>query len=148
MGITIEITLSNNVTTTCATTIYITSNGALYSGISVFVQLLVHIINNIFVSKFFFLCCIRNPTQAITILSGSLYSANVNLVKTTVHYMRLQSKLVPQITLLGHMQRPFTTRLTVGLLVVLVSLFNCSHKSLTFSFLTFSSFAIIEIQYW
>ena len=77
MGITIEITNSNNVTRTCKTTIYNTSNGALTSGISAFVQLLAQIINNIFASNFLLFCCIRNPKQAIKILSGALYSANV-----------------------------------------------------------------------
>ena len=52
MGITIEITISNNVTRTCATTIYNTANDALYIGISAFVHLLLQTINNIFDSYF------------------------------------------------------------------------------------------------
>ena len=44
MGITIEITTSNNDTRKCTTTIYNTANGALTSGISAFVQLLAQII--------------------------------------------------------------------------------------------------------
>ena len=44
MEITIEITTSNNVPRKCTTTIYITANGALTSGISAFVQLLAQII--------------------------------------------------------------------------------------------------------
>ena len=51
MGYTIEMTISINVTRTCATTIYNTANGALTSGISAYVQLLAQIIKNIFVSN-------------------------------------------------------------------------------------------------
>ena len=61
MGIRIEITTSNNVTRKFATTIYNTANGAFTGGISAFVELLAQIINNIFVSNFFFFCCICNP---------------------------------------------------------------------------------------
>ena len=50
MKLTIEITTSNNVTRKCTTTIYNTANGELTSGISVFFQLVVPIIINIFVS--------------------------------------------------------------------------------------------------
>ena len=60
--ITIDIIAANNVTSKCATTIYNTANGALTSGISVFVQLVAQIINNIFVSNFLHFCYIRNPT--------------------------------------------------------------------------------------
>ena len=84
MGITIESTKSNNVTRTCATTIYNTANGALTSAISAFVQLLAEKNNDIFVSNFLLFCCIRNRTQGITILSGALCTASVKLVKTNV----------------------------------------------------------------
>ena len=84
MGIRIEITISNNVTWKWATTIYNTAYGALTSGSSSYVQLLVQIIKNIFVFNFLLFCCIRNPTQAIAILSGALYSEYVKLVKATV----------------------------------------------------------------
>ena len=60
MGITIESTKSNNVTRTCATTIYNTANGALTSAISAFVQLLAEKNNDIFVSNFLLFCCIQN----------------------------------------------------------------------------------------
>ena len=94
MGITIEITTSNNVTRKCATTIYNTANGALTSGISAFVQLLPQIIKNIFVSNLLVFCCIQNPTQAITILSGALYSANVKLVKTNLLDMQITIEII------------------------------------------------------
>ena len=59
----------------------------------------------------------------------------------------LQSQSLAQITLLGSVQLPFTTLLTVHLLVELVPLYNSSRKSLiTFSFLIFYTFAIFEIQ--
>ena len=48
MGITIEITTSNNVTRKYANTIYNTGNGALSSGIIASVQLIEQIINDIF----------------------------------------------------------------------------------------------------
>ena len=48
-----------------------------------FVQLFAQIITDIFVSNFLLFCFIRNPTEAITFLSGELYSANIKLVKTT-----------------------------------------------------------------
>ena len=56
MGISIEITIRNNVTRKSGTTIYNTANGALPSGIRAFVQLLEQIINNIFVSTFLLFC--------------------------------------------------------------------------------------------
>ena len=60
----------------------------------------------------------------------------------------LYSKSLPQITLLGSVQPPFTTLLTVRLLVAVVPLSNSSGKSLrTFSFLTFYSYAVLEIQH-
>ena len=62
MGITIEITTSNNVTRKCTTTIYNTVNGEVTSGISAFFQLVVQIINNNFVSNFLLFSCIQNPT--------------------------------------------------------------------------------------
>ena len=49
MKLTIEITTSNNVTRKCTTTIYNTAIGELTSGISVFFQLVVQIINTNFV---------------------------------------------------------------------------------------------------
>ena len=52
MGISIEITIRNNVTRKSGTTIYNTANGSLTNGISAFVQLLAQIINNIYVLKF------------------------------------------------------------------------------------------------
>ena len=62
MGITIEITTSNNVTRTYANTIYKSANGVLTSGIIAFVQLFAQIINDIFISNFLLFCCIQNPT--------------------------------------------------------------------------------------
>ena len=61
MGITIESIKSNNVIRKCITTIYNTANGALTSGISVFVKLFEQIINNIFVFNFLLSSCIQNP---------------------------------------------------------------------------------------
>ena len=78
MGITIEITTSNIVTRTCANTIYNTANGALTSGIIAFVQLFAQIINDIFVSNFLLFCCIRNPTQVITIFYLGCFVAQIS----------------------------------------------------------------------
>ena len=61
MGVTIEITISNNVTRTRATSNYNTANGVLTSGIGAFIQLFAQIINKI-VSNFLLFCCIGNPT--------------------------------------------------------------------------------------
>ena len=84
IGITIEMTTLNKVTRTCANTIRNTTNGALISGIIASFYFFAQIINNIFVSNFFFFSCIRNPTNGIIVLSGALYSTNVKVVKTTV----------------------------------------------------------------
>ena len=148
MGITIEITTSNNVTRKCTTTIFNTANGALTSGISAFGQLLVQIFNNIFVCNILHFCCIRNPTQAITILSGALYSANVKLVKTTFLIQKLQSQSLSQITLLGRVQPRFTKLVTVSLLLPQVLFYNSSCKSLiTSTFLIFYFFVVFEIEH-
>ena len=87
MGITIEITTSNIISRTCATTIYNTANGALFRCISGTVQLLTQIFIDIFVSIFLLFCCIQNTTQGIKDLSGAKNSANVKLVKTYFHDM-------------------------------------------------------------
>ena len=60
MGITIENTISNNVTRTCETTIYNPENGAIPSRISAYLQLLVQIIKNIFIWSFLLFCFIGN----------------------------------------------------------------------------------------
>ena len=79
-----EITTSKILTRTCGTTNYNTAKGAHNSGISDFVKLFAEIFNHIFVSNFLLIYCIRNPIQVIKILSPALYSATVNVVKTTV----------------------------------------------------------------
>ena len=89
IGITIESTTSNTVNNKCVTTIYNNSNGMLTSGISAFLQLFEKTINNILVLNFLLFSGIRNPIDAITTLSGTLYSANVKLMKTTVLDMRI-----------------------------------------------------------
>ena len=122
MQITIETTPSNNVTRTCANTIYNTANGALTSGIIAFVQLLAQIINDIFVSNILNFCSIQNPTQAITILSGALDSANVKLVKTAV----LDMQITIEITASNNVSRTCAN-----------SIYNTSNDALTSAMFSF-----------
>ena len=84
MGITIEITTSNKVIRTCASTIYNTANGAHKSGNSVFVQFFVQLFNEICVVNFLLFCGIRNPIKAIIILSLAFCSAAVKLRTTAI----------------------------------------------------------------
>ena len=133
----------------CSTTIYNNSNGMLTFGISAFVQLFEKTINNNFVFNFLLFSGIRNPIDAITTLSGTLYSANVKLMKTTV----LDMRITIESTTSNNVTRKcgttiFTTLLTVRLVVTLVPLYYSSRKSLiTISFLIFFSFAVFEIQH-
>ena len=148
MEITIEITTSNNVTRLCPNTLYNIANCAVFSGIITFVQPFAQFINDIFVSNFLLFCCIRNATKAITTLSVALYSAIVKLLKTSFLDMRIRMEITTLNNVTGRVQTPFPTLLTVRLLVTLLPLSNSSPKSLmTFSFRTFYSIAVFEIQH-
>ena len=91
----------------------------LTSGIKAIFQLVVQIINNIFVSNFLFFYFIQNPSKAITMLSGALYSANVKLVKTTILDMGITIEIIISNNVIRRVQPPFTKLLMVRFLVVL-----------------------------
>ena len=62
VGITIELTISNNVIRRVQPPFTKLLMVRLLGGTNAYVELLVQIINNIFVSNFLLFCCIRNPT--------------------------------------------------------------------------------------
>ena len=147
MGVTIEITISNNVTRTRATSIYNTANGALTSGIGALVQLLAEIINKI-VSNFLLFCCIGNPTQALTPLSGALYSTNDKLVKND----RSLYQITIEITTSNNVTKNCATTsyntsngsLTSGISAFLQILAQIKNNIFVFNFLFF---AVFEFQH-
>ena len=147
MGITIEITNSNNVTRKCTTTIYNTANGALTIGIHAFVQLLAQIINDIFFSNFLLFCRIRNQTQAITILSGALCSANVKLVKTSVLDMGVTIEITNSNNVTRRCESTSYNTANGALTSCISAFVQLLAKIINdFSFITFYSLPVFEIQ--
>ena len=147
MGITIEITTSNNITRKCEPPFRTLVTVPLLLPLVPLHNSSLKSLTTFSFQIFYFLLYSKSNIGNNNSIRCT-QCANVKLVKTAVHYMRLKSKLLPQITLLGTVQPPFTTLLTVHLLVALVHFSKSRHKSLIiFSFLIFYSVAVFEIQH-